>query len=127
MKDITIIATADRLWDNQPREVQKAVKEAVDTIATGLMHLYEAKSVEGTIDRVPMLPTAIRLELKDCEDPNFMPRELASTVLTVAMVGAHSRANEIAVDEQKVMETPLEKLYPEDKDLFKGPEGGSND
>ena len=121
MRDVTILALADRLWEGQPEEVQEAVADAVSLMAISMMHMFEAKSVNVALGQHEGLPTIFKVTFKDCKDPDFMTAGDAMTAITLAMIGAHSRATDGVTDERKVLHTPLSDLFPYDKDLFEGP------
>lgn len=124
MSEKTVIVPVGDTFFKAPEAVKKAMLETFDRMATGLMHLTESDSVEVATVTPPGLEPALGIKLHNPKDPDWISDENAAKALFAALVGAHSRLMHHSLDNGAIMSARLQDLFPHDKDLFEGQEGG---
>lgn len=115
--------------DIETEEQSKAVKKALNLVATGCMHLLEADTVEiiGDIKQV------VFMKFTNVKVPDFLSNKEVAKIALIAAVGAHSMAsgnsskinsatpsdNNEEIDLKKLEDTPIDQVFPEITDLLK--------
>lgn len=116
MKDKIFMVPGFR--DIETEEQGKAVKDALNIVATGCMHLLEADTVEIVGD----ITTLVFMKFANAKDPDFLSNEEVAKIALVTSVGAHSIASgncSESIDMKKLADTPIEQIFPEITDLLK--------
>lgn len=124
MNEKTVIVPVGNTFFKAPEFVKKEMLETFTRIATGLMHLTESDSVEVATVTPPGLEPALGIRLHNPKDPDWISDEDAAKALFAGLVGTHSRLMDGSLDSLGIMGARLQDLFPHDKDLFEGQEGG---
>lgn len=124
MREKVIVVPIGDTFFEAPEAVKEEMLETFTRIATGLMHLTESESVEVATITPPGLEPALGIRLHDPKDPGWISNDDAAKALFAALVGTHSRLLRYSLDNGTIMSARLQDLFPHDKDLFEGQEGG---
>lgn len=124
MSERVIVVPVGDTFFKAPKAVKEEMLETFSRMATGLMHLTESDSVEVATVTPPGLEPALGIKLHNPKDPDWLSDEDAAKALFAALVGTHSRLLRHSLDSMAIMGARLQDLFPHDKDLFEGQEGG---
>lgn len=124
MRDKIVVVPIGDTFFEAPEPVREAMLETFANVATGLMRLTESDFVEVATVTPPGLEPALGIRLINPKDPGWISKDDAAKALFAALVGTHSRMLHHSLDDRDVMEARLQDLFPHDKDLFEGQEGG---